>query len=76
MFQLLFMGQWLDAGYRRPAFFTALPTTFWSYYHCGGLYSIGIIFIYGKSRAGITQYGIFFVLAAAVCHYVAVLLAV
>jgi hemolysin III len=69
------MGWMLVAGGRR--FFTVLPTDVLIFIIIGGgLYSIGIIFYLWQKYWWHHAVWHFFVLAAAVCHYVAVLLAV
>ena len=71
----LLMGWILVSGGRR--FFTMVPDNVLVFIIIGGaLYSIGIIFYLWKSFAWHHAVWHFFVLAAAVCHYVAVLLAV
>ena len=70
----LLMGWILIAGGRR--FFTAVPTDVLIFIIIGGaLYSIGIIFYLWKGFAWSHAVWHFFVLVAAICHYVAVLLA-
>lgn len=70
----LLMGWILIAGGRR--FFTAVPTDVMIFIIIGGaLYSIGIIFYLWKGFAWSHAVWHFFVLIAAICHYVAVLLA-
>lgn len=69
------MGWILFAGGRR--FFTALPAEVMTFIVIGGgLYTIGIIFYLWKGFKWSHAVWHFFVLVAAVCHYVAVLLAV
>ncbi|MEO5685485.1 MAG: hemolysin III family protein [Chitinophagaceae bacterium] len=71
----ILMGWMLVAGGRR--FFDALPTDVLIFIVIGGgLYSIGIIFYVWQKYSWHHAVWHFFVLAAAVCHYVAVLLAV
>jgi hemolysin III len=71
----LLMGWILIAGGKR--FFTAIPGDVLTFIIIGGaLYSIGIIFYLWKGFAWHHAVWHFFVLAAAICHYVAVLLAV
>ena len=71
----LLMGWILIAGGKR--FFTAIPGNVMTFIMIGGaLYSIGIIFYLWKGFAWHHAVWHFFVLAAAICHYVAVLLAV
>ena len=71
----LAMGWILVAGGRR--FFVALPTDVLIFIVIGGaLYSAGIIFYLWQRYSWHHAVWHFFVLAAAVCHYVAVLLAV
>ncbi len=70
----LLMGWILIAGGTR--FFTAVPTDVLIFIIIGGaLYSIGIIFYLWKGFAWSHAVWHFFVLVAAICHYVAVLLA-
>ena len=70
----LLMGWILIAGGRK--FFTAVPTDVLIFIIIGGaLYSIGIIFYLWKGFAWSHAVWHFFVLVAAICHYVAVLLA-
>ena len=69
------MGWILIAGGRR--FFVALPTDVLIFVMTGGiLYTVGIIFYVRDKYTWNHAIWHFFVLAAAVCHYVAVLLAV
>ena len=69
------MGWILIAGGRR--FFVALPTDVLIFVMIGGaLYTVGIIFYVRDKYTWNHAIWHFFVLAAAVCHYVAVLLAV
>ncbi|MEP6746470.1 MAG: hemolysin III family protein [Bacteroidota bacterium] len=69
------MGWMLVTGGKR--FFTELPTNVLIFIIIGGgLYSIGIIFYLWQKYSWHHAVWHFFVLAAAVCHYVAVLLAV
>lgn len=69
------MGWILFVGGRR--FFTAVPSDVMTFIIIGGaLYSIGIIFYLWKGFSWHHAMWHFFVLVAAVCHYVAVLLAV
>jgi len=71
----LLMGWILVSGGRR--FFTMVPDNVLVFIIIGGaLYSIGIIFYLWKKFTWHHAVWHFFVLAAAVCHYVAVLLAV
>ena len=71
----ILMGWILVAGGRR--FFVALPADVLIFIIVGGgLYSIGIIFYLWQKYSWHHAVWHFFVLAAAVCHYVAVLLAV
>jgi hemolysin III len=71
----LLMGWILFAGGRR--FFTALPADVMTFIAIGGgLYTIGVFFYLKKGFKWSHAVWHFFVLAAAVCHYVAVLLAV
>lgn len=71
----LLMGWILVSGGRR--FFTMVPDNVLVFIMIGGaLYSIGIIFYLWKKFPWHHAVWHFFVLAAAVCHYVAVLLAV
>ncbi len=71
----LLMGWILVSGGRR--FFTMVPDNVLAFIIIGGaLYSIGIIFYLWKKFTWHHAVWHFFVLAAAVCHYVAVLLAV
>ena len=71
----LLMGWILIAGGKR--FFTAIPGDVMTFIMIGGaLYSIGIIFYLWKGFAWHHAVWHFFVLTAAICHYVAVLLAV
>lgn len=70
----LLMGWILIAGGRR--FFIAVPTDVLIFIIIGGaLYSIGIIFYLWKGFAWSHAVWHFFVLVAAICHYLAVLLA-
>jgi hemolysin III len=70
----LLMGWILVAGGRR--FFTALPSDVMVFIIIGGgLYTIGVIFYVWRGFKWNHAIWHFFVLAAAVCHYVAVLLA-
>lgn len=69
------MGWILIVGGRR--FFTALPTDVLIFVIIGGaLYSIGIIFYLWQRYTWHHAIWHFMVLAAAICHYVAILLAV
>lgn len=69
------MGWIMVAGGK--IFFTAVPNDVLLFLFIGGgLYSIGIIFYLWKGYGWHHAVWHFFVLAAAVCHYVAVLLAV
>jgi hemolysin III len=69
------MGWMLVVGGRR--FFTELPLNVLIFIAIGGgLYSIGIIFYLWQMYSWHHAVWHFFVLAAAICHYVAVLLAV
>jgi hemolysin III len=71
----LVMGWILVVGGKR--FFTVLPNDVLIFIIIGGgLYSIGIVFYLWKGFSWHHAMWHFFVLAAAVCHYVAVLLAV
>lgn len=71
----LLMGWIMLAGGRR--FFTEIPSDVLIFLLIGGgLYSIGVIFYLWKGYGWHHAVWHFFVLAAAVCHYVAVLLAV
>ncbi len=71
----LLMGWILFAGGRR--FFTALPADVMTFIVIGGgLYTIGVFFYLKQGFKWSHAIWHFFVLAAAVCHYVAVLLAV
>ena len=71
----LVMGWILVVGGRR--FFTELPLNVLIFIVIGGgLYSIGIIFYLWQKYSWHHAVWHFFVLAAAICHYVAVLLAV
>jgi hemolysin III len=71
----LLMGWILFAGGRR--FFTVLPADVILFIAIGGaLYSIGVVFYLWRGFKWSHAVWHFFVLAAAVCHYVAVLLAV
>jgi len=71
----LLMGWIMLVGGRR--FFTQVPSDVMTFIVIGGaLYSIGIIFYLWKGRGWHHAVWHFFVLVAAVCHYVAVLLAV
>ncbi len=71
----LLMGWILVSGGRR--FFSVVPDNVLLFIIIGGaLYSIGIVFYLWKRFAWHHAVWHFFVLAAAVCHYVAVLLAV
>lgn len=71
----LLMGWIMLAGGRR--FFTDIPSDVLIFLLIGGgLYSIGVIFYLWKGYGWHHAVWHFFVLAAAVCHYVAVLLAV
>jgi hemolysin III len=71
----LLMGWILVAGGRR--FFTALPDDVLTFIIIGGgLYTIGVFFYLKRGFVWSHAVWHFFVLAAAVCHYVAVLLAV
>lgn len=71
----LLMGWILVSGGRR--FFTMVPDNVLLFIIIGGaLYTIGIVFYLWKSFAWHHAVWHFFVLAAAVCHYVAVLLAI
>jgi len=71
----ILMGWILVVGGKR--FFTALPTNVLIFIAIGGgLYSIGIIFYVWQKYRWHHALWHFFVLSAAVCHYVAVLLAV
>jgi hemolysin III len=70
----LLMGWILVAGGRR--FFTALPGDVLLFLIIGGgLYTIGVFFYVWRGSKWSHAIWHFFVLAAAVCHYVAVLLA-
>jgi hemolysin III len=69
------MGWILLVGGRR--FFTQVPSNVMTFIVIGGaLYTIGIFFFLKKGYGWHHATWHFFVLAAAVCHYVAVLLAV
>ncbi|HSN60207.1 MAG TPA: hemolysin III family protein [Ferruginibacter sp.] len=69
------MGWMMVAGGK--IFFTAVPNDVLLFLFIGGgLYSIGIVFYLWKGYGWHHAVWHFFVLAAAVCHYVAVLLAV
>lgn len=69
------MGWILIVGGRR--FFTELPTDVLIFIIIGGgLYSLGIIFYLWQKYSWHHAAWHFFILAAAICHYVAVLLAV
>jgi hemolysin III len=69
------MGWMMIVGGRR--FFNVLPTDVLTFIIIGGgLYSIGVVFYMWNRFAWHHAIWHFFVLAAAVCHYVAVLLAV
>lgn len=71
----LVMGWIMVSGGRR--FFRMVPDDVLIFIMIGGgLYSIGIIFYFWKSFTWHHAVWHFFVLAAAVCHYIAVLLAV
>ncbi len=71
----LLMGWILISGGKR--FFTAVPTDVLTFIIIGGaLYSIGVIFYLWTSLRWHHAVWHFLVLAAAVCHYVAVLLAI
>jgi len=71
----LLMGWILFVGGKR--FFTALPMDVLLFLIIGGgLYTIGVIFYLWKGFEWHHAVWHFFVLAAAICHYVAVLLAV
>jgi hemolysin III len=71
----LAMGWMMIVGGRR--FFNVLPTDVLTFIMIGGgLYSIGVIFYVWNRIRWHHAIWHFFVLAAAVCHYVAVLLAV
>lgn len=71
----LLMGWILFAGGKR--FFTAVPMEVMIFLIIGGgLYSIGVIFYLWKGFEWHHAVWHFFVLVAAICHYVAVLLAV
>ena len=71
----LLMGWIMLAGGRR--FFTEIPSDVLIFLLIGGgLYSIGIIFYLWKGYGWHHAVWHFFVLVAAVCHYIAVLLAV
>jgi hemolysin III len=71
----LLMGWILFAGGRR--FFTAVPMDVMLFLIIGGgLYTVGIIFYLWKGFEWHHAVWHFFVLIAAICHYVAVLLAV
>jgi len=75
VFIYLAMGWILVSGGKR--FFTALPTNVLIFIIIGGvLYSTGVIFYTWQKYSWHHAVWHFFVLAAAVCHYVAVLLAV
>jgi hemolysin III len=71
----LLMGWIMVAGGK--VFFTAVPTDVLIFLFIGGgLYSVGVIFYLWRGFSWHHALWHFFVLAAAVCHYVAVLLAV
>jgi hemolysin III len=71
----LAMGWILLAGGKR--FFTALPSDVLTFIFIGGaLYTLGIIFYFWEKFQWHHAFWHFLVLAAAVCHYIAVLLSV